>query len=148
MQTVGRGGVFGAGGIQFGETVMEGFELLFHFMEVGEDAHAFGENGAAGEGEAVLRKIALGDALGDADLAVVEGFEAAEDFEERGFTGTVGAYQAGAFFGRNQPVALFEEKFVAETFAGALELDHLFTGRRCTRVHADAYNHFTRSLNP
>ncbi len=64
MEAVGGGGVFGAGGIELAELVVQRFELLLHFAKVGEDAHAFGEDGAAGEREAVLRKIALGDALG------------------------------------------------------------------------------------
>ena len=104
---------------------MQRFELLLHFVQVGEDAHAFGENGAAGKREAVLRQIALRDALGMADGAVVERLHAAQNFQQRGFAGAVRADQAGALLGRDQPVAIFEQKFVAETFSGALELDHL-----------------------
>ena len=35
------------------------------------------------------------------------------------------AHQAGALLGRDQPVAVFKQKFVAETFPGPLELNHL-----------------------
>ena len=60
-----------------------------------------------------------------ADGAVVERFHAAQDFEQRGFAGAVAAHQAGALLGRDQPVAVFKQKLVAETFPGPLELDHV-----------------------
>ena len=77
---------------------------------------------AAGERQSVLRQIALRDALGEADGAVIERLHAAQDLEQRGFAGAVAADQAGALLGRDQPVAIFEEKFVAETFPGAVRV--------------------------
>jgi hypothetical protein len=45
-----------------------------------EDGEAFGEDGFAAEGEAVLREVAEGHAFDAGELAVVEGFDAGEDF--------------------------------------------------------------------
>ena len=43
---------------------------------------------------------------------------------QRGFAGAVGADQAHARLGRDQPVGIFEQEFVAVAFAGGGELDH------------------------
>ena len=43
---------------------------------------------------------------------------------QRGFAGAVGADQADAVAGRDQPVRVFEEEFVAEAFSGAGKLNH------------------------
>ena len=48
----------------------------------------------------------------------------AQDFHQRGFAGAVAADQANAVVAGNQPVDVFEEEFVAETFSGAGKLDH------------------------
>ncbi len=58
VQAVGRGRVFGAGRIELGQRMVQGFQLLLHLAQVREDGHAFGEDGAAGERQAVLRQIA------------------------------------------------------------------------------------------
>ena len=86
---------------------------------------ASAKHGAAGERQPVLRKIADGHALGEADRSVVERFHAAQNFEQRGFAGAVAADQAGALARRDQPVAVFKQELVAETFSGTLELDHV-----------------------
>ena len=114
---------------------MQRFHLLLHLAQVLEHAHAFGEDGAAGERQAVLRQIALADAFGKGDVAVIERFHAAQDLEQRGLAGAVGADQARALLGRDQPVAVFEQEFVAETLAGALQLNHLIAeeSRDCGR---------------
>ena len=56
--------------------------------------------------------------------AVVERVHAGENFHQRGFAGAVAADQADAVVGRDQPVRVFEEKFVAEAFSGAGKLNH------------------------
>ena len=45
-------------------------------------------------------------------------------FIKRGFPGPVAADQANVVVAGNEPVDVFEEKFVAETFSGARKLDH------------------------
>ncbi len=52
MQTVGCGCVFGARRVQLAETVVQRLQLLLHFMQIGEHAHALGENRAAGKRQA------------------------------------------------------------------------------------------------
>ena len=69
-------------------------------------------------------KIAGGRAFGDDERAVVESVEAGENLHQRGFAGAVRADQADAVVGRDQPVDVFEKKFVAETFSGAGKLNH------------------------
>ena len=67
-------------GVGFGEDGGEGDGLALELVEVVEDGEALGEDGAAAEGEAVLREIAEGDAFVAGDGAVVEGLDAADDF--------------------------------------------------------------------
>ena len=122
---VGDGVVFRAGVVEFRHAVRERFEFRFHGAQVVEDRHALGEDAAAGEREAVLRKISGGRAFGDDEAAVVEGVHAGEDLHERGLAGAVAADQADAVAGRDEPVRVFEEEFVAETFSGAGELNHI-----------------------
>ena len=50
--------VLRAGGVELGHAVRQRFLLLFHVAQVGEHGHALGEDGAAGEREAVLRQVA------------------------------------------------------------------------------------------
>ena len=90
----------------------------FERVEVVEDGEALGEDGFAAEGEAVLREVAEGHAFGAGELAVVEGLDAGEDFEEGGFAGAVAADEAGALIRRDEPVGVFKEEFLAEAFAG------------------------------
>ncbi len=124
MKAVGGSGVFGTGGVELSQTLVQGFEFALHVAQVVEDGHAFGEDGAAGEREAVLREVTETDTLGKSDGAVIEAFQAAEDLQQRRFTGAVGADQAGAFLGGDQPIAVVEQKFGAESFSGALKLNH------------------------
>ncbi len=128
MEAVGNLSVLGAGGVELGELVREGFLLLLESQQVGEDGHAFGEDGAAGEGEPFLRQVADAGALHDGDAAGVERVHAGQDFEECGFAGAVGAHDAGALVGGDQPVQILEECFGAEAFGGPGELDHLGVG--------------------
>ena len=128
MEAVGDLGVLGAGGIELGHAVGEVFLLLLQGAQIGEDGHAFGEDGAAGKREPFLRQVADADALHDGDGAGVEPVDAGQDLEQRGFAGAVGADDAGALVGRDQPVQVFEEDFGAEAFAGPGELDHLGVG--------------------
>ena len=92
--------------------------------EVVEDGKALGEDGLAAEGEAILREVAEGHAFDAGERAVVEGFDARKDFEERGLAGAVAADEAGALVGRDEPVGVFEEELGAEAFAGGGELEH------------------------
>ena len=100
------------------------FHLLLERAQIGEDRHALVEDGAAGKLQAVLREVAECCVLGGDDRAVVERLEAAEDFQQRGFAGTVGADQADTRVSRDQPVEIFEEEFGSESFAGGGELNH------------------------
>ncbi len=63
METVGHLGVLGAGGIELGHPVRQGFLFLFEGEQIGEDGHAFGEDGAAGKRETFLRQVADAGAL-------------------------------------------------------------------------------------
>ena len=124
MEAVGDLGVLGAGGVEFGHAAGQVFLLVFEGAQVGEDGHAFGEDGAAGKREAFLGQVAEGDALLGDDGAGVEAFDAGEHLEQGRFAGAVGAHDAGALVGRDQPVDVFEENFGAVVFAGPGELDH------------------------
>ncbi len=124
VEAVGHLRVFGAGGVELGQLVRERFLFLFERQDAGEDGHAFGENGAAGKREPFLRQVADAGALHGDDRAGVQAVHAGQDFEQRGFAGAVGAHDAGALVGRNQPVEVFEECFGAEAFGGPGELDH------------------------
>ena len=131
MELVGDVGVaIGSGQVLFGfrvgrrEGVGEVFGFALEGVEVIEDGETLGEDGFAAEGEAILREVAEGHAFDAGELAVVEGFDAAEDFEEGGFAGAVAADEAGALVRRDEPVGVFEEEFLAEAFAGGGELKH------------------------
>ena len=102
----------------------EVFGFALEGVEVVEDGEALGEDGFAAEGEAVLREVAEGHAFDAGELAVVEGFDAGEDFEQGGFAGAVAADQASALVRRDEPVGVFKEEFLAEAFAGGGELEH------------------------
>ena len=60
MEAVGDLRVFGAGGVEFGHPVRQRFLFLLERQQIGEDGHAFGEDGAAGERKAFLRQVAEG----------------------------------------------------------------------------------------
>ena len=115
---LGGGGVLFRFWVGFGEDGGEGDGFALEFVEVVEDGEALGEDGAAAEGEAVLREVAESDAFVAGDGAVVEGLDAADDLEEGGFAGAVAADQAGAFVWIDEPVRVFKEEFLAEAFAG------------------------------
>ncbi len=48
----------------------------------------------------------------------------AEDLQQRRFARAVAADQASALVRRDQPVSVFKEEFLAESFAGGGELQH------------------------
>ena len=121
---VGDGGVLRAGVVEFGHAVGQRFEFRFHGAQIVEHRHALGENAAAGEREAVLRKISGRSAFGDDQAAIVERVHAGKDLHQRGLAGAVAADQADAVVRRDQPVRVFEEEFVAEPFSGAGKLNH------------------------
>ena len=79
--------------------VGQGFEFQLHVAQVVEDRHALGKDAAAGEREAVLRKISGGSALGDDERAIVEGVHAGEDLEQRGLAGPIAADQPDVLAG-------------------------------------------------
>ena len=62
--------------------------------------------------------------LAAVDAAVIEPLDAGEDFEQRGFAGSVGADDADALFWRDEPVQVFKEDSGAEAFPGACQLNH------------------------
>ena len=121
---IGYLGVFVRRVIEFGHLVSEVLHLLLQRAQVAEHRHAFGEDGAAGELQAILREIAEGGVLGRDDAAVVERLQAGQNFQQSGFAGAVGADQPHALVGSDQPIKIVEEKFGAESFAGRGELNH------------------------
>ena len=125
MEAVGHLRVLDAGGIQLRHFARELFHLDFHLLQRREYGHAFGEDSSAGEREPVLRQVAGANAARDAELSVVQRFQAGQHFEQRRFTGAVRAHQAGAVLGRDHPVEIFKQELLAEALAGAGELDHL-----------------------
>ena len=104
--------------VEFGDLVSESFEFPFHGVEFGEHRHAFGKHGASGKREAILRQISGRRAFGNNQRAVVQRVQAGENLHQRGLAGSVRAHQSDAVSGRDQPVGIFKEKFVAETFSG------------------------------
>ncbi len=124
VEAVGHLRVFGARGIELGHAVRQLFLLFFERPQVVEDSHAFGENGAAGKREAILRQIAEGRAfLGD-DGTGIQAFDSRQHLKQRRFSSAVGADDARALVGRHQPIDIFKEDFGAVAFACPGELDH------------------------
>ena len=104
--------------------MMQRLQLFLHLAELIEHGHGLGKHRAPGEREPVLWKIANGHALGHAERSVVERLHSAENLEQCGFAGAIAADQPRALTRRNQPVAVFKQELVAETFPGPLELNH------------------------
>src|ERR1019366_124056 len=101
------GGLVLAGlGVGGGEGVGDLLGFAFEFEDGVEDREAFGEDGFAAEGEAVLGEVAEGRSLDGGEDAVIEGFQTGEDFEQGGFAGTVTADKAGALVRRDEPVGV------------------------------------------
>src|SRR5437660_7063994 len=121
---VGDIGVFGAGMVEFRHAAGERLHFLFDGIELGKDRQAFSENGAAGHGKAVLRKVSGGDAFGARDGAVVERFAPGKDLHDGGLAGAVRSDETDARFWRNQPVGVLKQELVAVALAGGGELDH------------------------
>ncbi len=128
MEAVGHLRVLGAGGVELGHLMSQGFLFLLQREQIREDGHALGKDGAAGKRETFLRQVADAGALHGDDSAGIEAVHAGQDFQERGFAGAVGAHDAGALVGRDQPVQVLEECFGAKAFGGPGELDHLGVG--------------------
>ena len=59
-----------------------------------EDRHAFGENRAARQSQAVLRKISGGSSLGDGERAVIERVHSRQNFQQRRLARAVPANHA------------------------------------------------------
>jgi len=78
-----------------------------------------------------------------ADGAIVERLHPAQDLEQRRFAGAVRADQPGAFFGRDQPVAPFEQKLVAEAFPH-LQVESLPFKNRALNTVIEAHQLFLR----
>ena len=108
MEAVGHLRVLGALGVEFGHLVRQRFLLLLEGQQIGEDGHAFGEDGAAGKRETFLREVADAGAFHGDHGAGVQAVHAGQDLQQRGFAGAVGAHDAGALVGRDQPVEVFE----------------------------------------
>ena len=64
LEAVGDLRVFRDSRIELAHAVRELFHLLLQRAQVGEDGHALGEDGAAGERQAVLRQVAEGGVPG------------------------------------------------------------------------------------
>ena len=110
--------------IELAHLVGKLLHLLFQRLQVGEDGHALVKDGATGELQAILRQVAERRVLGGDDAAVVERLDAAQNLQQRGFAGAIGAHQPTRSLRREQPVKIFEKKFGAEAFAGRGKLDH------------------------
>ncbi len=134
---VGGGAVLARAGVGGGERVGDLFGLALQRVQMVEDGEALGKDGLAAEGEAVLRQIADGHALDTGERAVVQGLQAGEDLEQRGFAGAVAADQAGALVRRDQPVGVFKQEFGAESLAGGGELKHQFLFSHLKRACED-----------
>ena len=63
IEAVGYLSVFGAGRIESAHARGQRFQFLFDVLQIGEHAHAFGENSAPGDVKSVLRQIARPDAF-------------------------------------------------------------------------------------
>ena len=124
LVAIGHLRVFGGGMVELAHLVRELFHLLLQRAQVAEDRHAFVEDGAAGELQAILRQIAESRVLGGGDAAVIERLKAAQNLQQRGFAGAVGADQADAIMRSDQPVEIVEQELGAEAFAGGRELNH------------------------
>ncbi len=96
LVTVGDVGVFGARVVEFRHASGERLHFFLDGMKFGKHRHALGKNGTAGHGEAVLRKVSRGNALGARDGAVVERLAAGKNLHDGGFASTVGSNQADA----------------------------------------------------
>src|ERR1035441_7247323 len=124
VKTIGDLRIFGARRIDLSHLASELFHLLLHLLERSEHRHAFGEDTAAGEREAILRQIAGAGAASDAEAAVFERLNARQNLEQSGFAGAIGAHQASAIFRSDQPVQVLKQQLVAEALASAGKLDH------------------------
>ena len=118
---------FGIGGalrINLRHALREGFQLFFHGEQAREHLHAFFKDGAAGEGEAILGKVAGADAPGGGQRSIIQGFDSGKDLEQGGFPSAVCAHNSGAITRSDQPVELLKEQLGPESLAGGRELDH------------------------
>src|ERR1700733_12822644 len=100
------------------------FLLALHLVYAIKDGKAFGKDGASGEREASLREIAALNAALLRHGAVIKRVHAGEDFEQRGFAGTVRADQSYAVMWRDEPVEVLEKDFWAKALPGCRELNH------------------------
>ena len=130
---VGDVGILGARVVEFRHAPRQRLHLFFDGMKIVEHGHALGKDGAAGEGEAILRKVSGRDAFGAGDGAVVERLEPGQDFHHRGLAGAVRSDQTDARLRRNQPVGVLEQELVAIALAGAGELDHVYLSKHNRR---------------
>src|SRR5277367_617014 len=104
VEAVGYLAIFRTGVIEFSHAVGERFLFRFQRTHIVEDGKTLAKHRASGELQTILRKIAGSDAFRERDGAVIEAFDLRQDFEERGFAGAVGAYDADALARGDQPV--------------------------------------------
>ena len=121
---VGDFGVRRAGVIELRHAVREGFQFRLDGAEVVEHGHALVEHRPSRERQAVLRQVSGRRAFRDRERAVVERVQPGQNLHDRGLAGAVRADQPDAVVARDQPVGVFEKKFVAETFSGGGKLNH------------------------
>ncbi len=124
MKAVGHLRVFGAAGVEFGHAARQVFLLRLQCAQAREHSHALGEDGAAGERKPFLGKVPDGDSFLRGDGARIEALHPAQDLEQRGFPCAIGADDADAFVGCDQPVDRFKKDFGAVPFACPGELNH------------------------
>ena len=116
--------VLGTGVIQFRHAVCQSLKFLLHVAQVIEHRHALGEDRSSREREAVLRQISRRDPLGDSQRAIVKRVHPGKSFHQGGLSGPVAADHTDVIAVGDQPVDIFEKKFMAEAFSGAGKLNH------------------------
>ena len=92
--------------------------------QIGEDPHALGKNRLPRERQPILGEIPGADTPGDAQAAVVNGLQSAQNFEHGGLAGPVGPDQANTVLSRNQPVDVLKQELVGITLARGRKVDH------------------------
>ena len=69
--------------LQIAQRAGQDFGFRLHVAEFVKDAETLFKHGFTAHGQAVLRKVAEGHALGAGDSAIVDGLDAGEDFKQR-----------------------------------------------------------------
>ena len=110
--------------VEFRHAVGQALELFLHGAQIGKDRQALGKHGAAGKRQAILRQVARGQPARGGQQARIQRLDARQDLQHGAFAGAVGAHQADAIIGRNQPIHVLEQQLVPVALPRAGELQH------------------------